>query len=204
MELNVLCDMVKEQGFNVVNLQGNLEEVGLDMTTDYYDNKHTNIHGSLKYTHYLGKYLSENYDFEDKRENPDYESWNVAYDKYLDIISPYVLDFELNHEKRDASLLAPKLLECTASNQDLQLKWEKTEGAESYLIYCRTSVGESDEYTAWNCIGEVGKEDTFYVAQDLDANVTYNYTVVPIRKENETTYFGKYNMNGISGKVVTE
>ena len=184
------------------NLQDKVEEIGLTLSKDYYHEAHTNIHGSLKFTYYLGKYLSENYDFEDKRENLDYESWNMAYDKYLDIISPYVPDFELNHEKRDVSLLAPKLLECNISGSELELKWEKNEGADGYLIYCRTSVGKNNKYTAWKYIGEAGREDTSYSVKDLDSKMVYNYTVVPIRNENDTTYFGNYNMNGISGKVV--
>lgn len=203
-EMNMLCDMVEKQGYTVMNLQGSVDEIGLDMTTDYYDNKHTNIHGSLKYTHYLGKYLSENYGFEDKRSNPDYESWNVAYDKYLDIIAPYAPDFELNHEKRDYSIQAPKLLDCTVVNQDLKVEWEKSEGANGYLIYCRTSAGDSSTYTAWECIGEAEEEATSYTVNNPDADLTYNYTVVPIRTENENTYYGKYNMDGINGKVVTE
>ncbi len=50
--------------------------------TDYQDNNHLNISGETKVTDYLGRYLTENYELKDKRDNPDFQSWNECYDSF--------------------------------------------------------------------------------------------------------------------------
>mgnify|MGYP000263939238 len=49
--------------------------MGLDFSTDYADHAHLNEAGSAKYTAYLGKWLSKNYSFPDRRGQKGYESW---------------------------------------------------------------------------------------------------------------------------------
>ncbi|MEG1550616.1 MAG: hypothetical protein RR395_09360, partial [Ruthenibacterium sp.] len=40
------------------------------------DAYHFNFRGVQKYTNYLGNYFTENYDFTDKRSDPNYSAWN--------------------------------------------------------------------------------------------------------------------------------
>lgn len=51
-----------------LNLFECADDMGLDAMTDFYDSQHVNISGASKIGHYLGKYISENYDIADSRK----------------------------------------------------------------------------------------------------------------------------------------
>ncbi len=56
-----------------------LEDYKINYKRDFRDNgNHMNYYGAKKITNYIGNYIKENYSdiIEDKRENPDYSSWN--------------------------------------------------------------------------------------------------------------------------------
>ena len=57
------------------NTPARYREMGLDFSTDYADHAHLNEAGGAKYTAYLGKWLSKNYSFPDRRGQKGYESW---------------------------------------------------------------------------------------------------------------------------------
>ena len=57
------------------NTPAHYREMGLDFSTDYADHAHLNEAGGAKYTAYLGKWLSQNYSFPDRRGQKGYESW---------------------------------------------------------------------------------------------------------------------------------
>ena len=44
-----------------------MDELGISYETDYVDKKHPNLHGARKITKYIGEFLAQNYDLEDKR-----------------------------------------------------------------------------------------------------------------------------------------
>ena len=67
----------------------------LDLTKDYIEQLHTNIHGSIKISDYICRYLAENYGFTDKRGDPNYASWDEAWDRYSQIIKPYLTEDEI-------------------------------------------------------------------------------------------------------------
>lgn len=81
--LNWFADMARERGFGVVNFneQAVYDDVGLELS-DFMDNTHTNIFGSIKFTHYLADYLVENYALADLRATAGYESWDAAAAEY--------------------------------------------------------------------------------------------------------------------------
>ncbi len=92
---NTANDIIESNGFPVLDLSDKVEEIGLDLTTDYYNAEHTNIHGSIKWTHYISQYLIENYDFEDKRNQAEFQDWTDAVTLYRGIISPYIREGEV-------------------------------------------------------------------------------------------------------------
>ena len=69
---------------NYIPLQ---DDIGLDMSKDTYDaGLHLNTDGAEKMADYFGKYLVENYDLNDYRSNPKYESiWNEKIAMYDDM-----------------------------------------------------------------------------------------------------------------------
>lgn len=88
--------LIEKEGFIVLDLIGCIDEIGLNKKEDYYNIRHTNIHGSLKVTDYIAKYLAENYTFPERSERKD-ESWNKAYKKYKDVIVPYLSEKEIGN-----------------------------------------------------------------------------------------------------------
>lgn len=56
-----------EKGCIYIDFFKLIEEVGIDGKTDFQDAGHLNTNGANKLADYLGKYISDNYDLEDKR-----------------------------------------------------------------------------------------------------------------------------------------
>jgi hypothetical protein len=68
---------------NVPYLNFVYEDLDINYATDCVDESHhLNTSGAKKVTDYLGKYLAENYDIEDKRDIPEYSFWNDDYKEY--------------------------------------------------------------------------------------------------------------------------
>ena len=198
---NALADIITERGFDYVDLHVKAEEMGLDLTQDFYNTLHTNIHGSAKYTYYLGQYLSEHYDFEDKRDAAGYESWNEAWEEYEAIIAPFLMDFEQTHEPRDYELSAPELGKCVVDGQNITVSWGASEGAEGYLIYRRQADLTIQIISPLECIAEVDGDTLSYLDTDLSTNTRYVYTVVPIRQEDGVTVYGNYDISYTGGTI---
>ncbi len=93
---NTMIDKIESYGFPLINELEDFDKIGLDAKTDFYNEWHTNIHGALKITDYLSKYLIKKYNLIDKRDNPVYTSWDDAYELYSEIIKPYLRENELN------------------------------------------------------------------------------------------------------------
>lgn len=55
-----LCEKYQIPYLNVMDC---VEEIGLDYSLDLFDATHFNLSGTIKWTNYLGQYISENYDF---------------------------------------------------------------------------------------------------------------------------------------------
>ena len=82
-QYNYIADIIEPYGYNFLNFNDYYEEIGVDFATDFYDyGGHANAIGAEKYTAFLGKYLDENYEFEDKRGTSGYESWDESYERW--------------------------------------------------------------------------------------------------------------------------
>lgn len=57
---------------NLIALQ---QELGLDVEQDFIDSGHTNSYGALKISDYLGRYLSEQYELQDRKGDKRYALW---------------------------------------------------------------------------------------------------------------------------------
>lgn len=193
---NALNAMIEKRGYPVLNLNDHMEEMGIDIKTDFYNNKHTNIHGSVKLTKYLSEYLIENYNFTDKRENPDYISWNEAYDEYKEKITPYVLDLEMDFELRANDLEAPVIRRYKYTDY-ASIRWDAVQGAEGYAIYKK-----AEKTGAWERI---------LTTSDLHCEVSIPstgkvdyYTIVPFYTKNDKTYYGDFLYGGAKITSLTD
>ncbi len=81
---NYMRPIIQSYGYDFVNMNEYYAEIGIDFTTDYYDyGGHVNTLGAEKCTAYLGKLL-EQFQISDKRGEEGYESWEQAYELYLE------------------------------------------------------------------------------------------------------------------------
>ena len=83
-EINQAFQIINENGYRGINFnqEAMYQEVGIDFSTDFYDPAHVNAKGARKISEYLGNYISQNYDFTDKRGREEYTSWDQAWDLY--------------------------------------------------------------------------------------------------------------------------
>ena len=71
----------KELGVKYIDINTITKEIQIDWKIDSQDKKgeHLNYTGAMKVTNYLGKYLKENNELPDHREDEKFEAWNEAY-----------------------------------------------------------------------------------------------------------------------------
>ena len=80
---NGLVDFAKEKGLKYLDLNMKLEELGINWETDTSDKgDHLNLSGADKVTRYLGDYLSNAYDFPDRRQEAGFEDWHWASERF--------------------------------------------------------------------------------------------------------------------------
>ena len=213
-QINQLNAMIEERGYDTLYLMDQTDEMGMDITTDFYNRNHTNVHGSIKYTQYLSEYLIENYGFEDKRFDEAYKSWDKGYKKYSKKIAPYVLDIELDAKHRDYSLAKPAKLSAKASEEEVKLTWKAVEGVKEYAIYRKE--GEKGPWQKLTVTTKTTYKDDLTIGDEyLDATASlaveesdepqeptiYTYTVVPYYRQSGEKYYGNFEYLGVSVEV---
>lgn len=188
-QLNTLNAMLEERGFDTLNLLKQPELCDLDLTQDYYNNGHTNIHGSIKYTNFLSAYLIEHYGFTNKHGEEAYASWDAGWEKYAKQLHQNILELELNTSLRTTKLEAPENLTVSASGSTVSLSWSPVEGAKGYELYRKLNKSQ------WEYIGVTAEhvfEDTLEKAIEKCA-----YTVVPFMEVGDQTFYGKFPYKGV-------
>lgn len=79
-------DFCEKNGITYIDysLEENFQQLNFDLEQDFYNKGHLNKYGNKKLTSHIGKYISENYAIEDKRDNNEYSYWNELYDEYIE------------------------------------------------------------------------------------------------------------------------
>lgn len=189
--INTVADLIRARGYEVLYLTDKAEEVGLDLSQDYADNRHANVHGSIKFTNYLSEYLLENYDLKNKHGNASYSSWDDAWKIYIDDLAANILNVELDASHRDYSLAAPQDLTAEADEKGIMIQWNPVEGADGYCVYRK--IGSSG---AWSFVSDVQMQ-TSWLDDDCYSGIRYYYTVVPVRNIDGDHFFGNFPYRGI-------
>ncbi len=190
--INTACDLIRERGHDVLYLNDQVGAIPLDLSQDFYDPTHTNIHGAIKFTDYLSKYLIETYGLEDRRGDPAYASWDSGLARYMEIIAPYVLDFEPEAGSRDFSLAEPRGVKVSpAGDARAEIAWRPVKGAEVYCVYRKEGAKGVWERVA-------ATEDCAFADGGLRGGVEYRYTVVPARRSGEDLLYGNFSTFGQS------
>ncbi len=79
--INAAMRMIEENNLKIINFN-TIDELEIDFSHDLYDYEHLNVWGATKYTRYFAKYLHENYDLKDHRQDKKYISWSKEYDRF--------------------------------------------------------------------------------------------------------------------------
>lgn len=66
-------EIVSDYGYPFVDLQEKMDQIGLDVAADYYDEQHTNVYGQVKITDYLGSILVDEYHVVPREQSPENE-----------------------------------------------------------------------------------------------------------------------------------
>lgn len=84
-------EYAKEHDILFLDGNRNLEEMNFDPAADYAEDSHLNHSGAGKFTSYLGKWLTENFELENHQGDAKYDSWQ----KYSDCWEAYLQGREL-------------------------------------------------------------------------------------------------------------
>ena len=75
--------ILAQYGYTFWNLEEKIDEIGLDLNTDFYDEEHVNIYGQEKMTAYIGNYLiSEVLDEPIPQSEENTNHWSECIDAY--------------------------------------------------------------------------------------------------------------------------
>lgn len=182
--ISTVNDMLRERGFEVLDLRDKKDEIGLDTTVDYYNVNHTNIHGSMKFTYYLSDYLIENYGFEDKRGDDDYAEWDQAVTDYDVYLKNRILPIEKFWGKRNYEIYAPWIQSMTPNGDTaIDIVWTSAYGADGYDVYRKINDVE------WQWLADV--EETTFTDTDAAASAKYVYTIAPYELVDGEKYYGR-------------
>ena len=114
---NTMADMIQSYGFQYLNANEYYDEMNLDFSTDFYNKNHVNLFGAKKYTEFLEKYISQNYNLENHKGDPAYASWDEAYQEFqkqeeqhaqtvLDLKADVEKSSEIQKQMKEAKSLA--------------------------------------------------------------------------------------------------
>lgn len=223
--LNELCGIVQEEGMDLVDLS-DPALIGLDPATDFWNPRHTNSHGSIKYTDHLARYIIDSYVIPDRRSDERYAEWDVTSERYEQFLMAHnVYDFEFTLPRYRTDLSVANL---DARNMHLfvSLDWDPAAEADEYLVY-RQEVKSIDnpateedlERYMWKRIAVLPADATSYVdleacerqpllgsasPNDTDASesdveeVQYDYSVIPVLHTDDGDVYGAYHVKRAS------
>ncbi len=82
MEINDAIRIIEENNLKVINCNTIEELNNINFETDLYNYAHINVYGATKYTLWFSKYLKEKYNLPNHKEDLNYLSWNIEYDRF--------------------------------------------------------------------------------------------------------------------------
>ncbi len=73
-----ISQLIEDYGFDFLDCNLYMEEMGLDFSTDFYNAKHVNVFGSEKVTRLIGDYIQENYPISEEHSQQVIDEWDQA------------------------------------------------------------------------------------------------------------------------------
>lgn len=69
------AEIAEEHGAMFLDATNLIDEIGIDLEVDYADSAHFNAAGSVKWTRFVGDYITSNFDLPDHRGDEKYSAW---------------------------------------------------------------------------------------------------------------------------------
>ena len=85
-----MIEMIRAAGYDFLNMNAAIQDMGLDLGHDYYNTSHLNVFGAEKFTRFLAAYIVQRYDIqtdhteEVEKEWQECASYNEQVLKYLE------------------------------------------------------------------------------------------------------------------------
>lgn len=98
---HTLEKLAESEAFDVLNMTGDCNKIGIDMKMDYSDGWHVNVAGAMKITKYLGNYLIDKYNLNDHRNEKISELWNERYQGYSKDILQKISHSNVTEEQKE-------------------------------------------------------------------------------------------------------
>ena len=104
--INAMEKRIEEEGYTFVDFTDYLDEIGIDMLTDFTDETHFNQFGAEKFTDYLCEYMKANYELTEYSDLSDWDYCVEMAKPYYEVIKDETLKqtyqeyFELDFAKR--------------------------------------------------------------------------------------------------------
>ncbi len=82
-------DLIRSYGFPYVSFDFLIDEIGLDLETDFFNPEHLNINGQQKFTEYFGEFLIREFGITatklDRRTQREWENCAAYYEEYAEL-----------------------------------------------------------------------------------------------------------------------
>lgn len=98
---HTLENLAESKEFDVLNMTGDCNKIGIDMNMDYSDKWHVNVAGTMKLTKYLGNYLIKKYELNNHRNEKISELWNESYERYSEDILQRIGNSNVTEEQKE-------------------------------------------------------------------------------------------------------
>ena len=157
-QYNALKQYAGENGVAFYNFHELLEETGFDYATDLRDDgsrlgSHMNSNGAQKITRYLGNILTENYDLQDRRGDPDYAFYDRAAREWDVDYALHVMDQAENLQDY-VKAIDTDLMQATLIRYNKNAKWPKGSALRT-LLKAKTDVSGLYTEATWNELNQV-------------------------------------------------
>lgn len=77
MTFNYISEIIVKRGYRFIDCNEYTEQMGLDYSTDLYNDNHVNIIGAEKYTDFLNQYILDNYPIPNRKDDANYSFMNA-------------------------------------------------------------------------------------------------------------------------------
>ena len=113
-------DIITEGGYDFLNMDKLVDEIGLDDNTDFYNRDHMNVFGNEKNTVYLADYIMENYDINTEHSEKVDNDWKDCAE-YANEAFAILKERTLENE----DLYYITYTDLSDTGHYIQLKWEE-------------------------------------------------------------------------------